>query len=87
MRVAGVEVPDVAVAELALLLYEAGKNDIAWRIGNAVETKQPELSLNRADVLLALSVLDDCAEELAPLRGALLAHLAPTPPNGNAPVD
>jgi hypothetical protein len=74
MTVAGIQVRDHAVAELAMLLHEAGHSQLAQRIGNAFDTNQRELRLTRRDLPIALEVLEDCPEELAQLRGALLSQ-------------
>jgi hypothetical protein len=50
MRVAGIQVRDHAVAELAMFLHEAGHSHLAQRIGNAFDTIQRELRLSRRDL-------------------------------------
>ena len=73
MRVAGIEVPSSAIAELARLLDAAGHAGFAQRAGIAVDTGQRELLLAPSDVPIALSVLGDSPLGLPELRGALVA--------------
>jgi hypothetical protein len=73
------------IALLARVTHEAGERKFAQRIGVAIDTNQRELTLGD-DVLAALSVLEDCPEELSPLRGALLRQLSQTTRNSDAQV-
>jgi hypothetical protein len=71
MRVAGIDLPAGAVAELALRLHNAGANDLAQRVGTAVDTNRPTLGFSSRERSIVLLVLDDCPERLAPLRAVL----------------
>ena len=72
MRVAGIEMPASAVAELAVRLDRAGYFNLAQYIGRAVDNNRPAISLNRRDLPFVLGVLEDCPASLAPLRDTLL---------------
>lgn len=71
-KVAGVAVPDRAIAHLALLLSEAGKSALAAYVGAAWDQCRPELPLTDRDCSEILSVLQpDPRADLQPLHEAL----------------
>jgi hypothetical protein len=72
MRVAGIEIPASAVAELAVRLDRAGHSDLAQYIGRAVDNNRPAVSFGLRDLPIVLGVLEDCPAGLAPLRAVLL---------------
>ena len=80
MRVAGIELPAGAVAELALRLHNAGENDLAQRVGTAVDTNRPTFGFSSRERSIVLLVLDDCPERLAPLRVVLAQQQFPREP-------
>ena len=71
MFIAGVEVTASAAAALALLLERARHNDLAQRIGFAVDNGRRTIGLTSAEHTQALSVLDDPPAGLALLKEAL----------------
>ena len=78
MKVAGIEMPASAVAELAVRLDRAGHLGLAQHIGRAVDNNRPAVSLKRRDLPIVLGVLEDCPARLAPLRATLLRSTSAT---------
>jgi hypothetical protein len=72
MTIAGTQLGDAAVAELALVLRRAGEVDLAQYIGHAIDNGRDVLDLNRRDCDDILRVLDDPPVSLVELRGGLL---------------
>ena len=94
MQVAGIAVPDNAIAHLALLLSEAGKSVLAAYVGAAWDQCRGELPLTDRDCGEILTVLQPAPRaDLQPLYEALRdrigrttaisdsAQLAPRPPS------
>ena len=75
MRVAGIDVKDSAVAELARRLHQAGDIALAIHVGRAVDKVQDELALDPRERESVLRALDDCPESLADLRAVLLRQI------------
>ncbi len=73
MMLAGLPVPDGAVHELAHPIREAGADDLADRLEQALETEVKLLALTTAERTVMLSALEDPPQELAELRSVLLA--------------
>ena len=71
MWVAGVRIPASALAELAFRLHKAGHTDLAQRLGTAVDTNRAHVALSSRERGSALSVLEECPENLVDLRQAL----------------
>jgi hypothetical protein len=74
MMLAGIPVRDADVRELAGLLWDAGFDDTSEVLTVAVEAKSALVALTITDRKRILRVLDDPPEELAELRGVLLAE-------------
>jgi hypothetical protein len=72
MKVAGIDVPASAVAELVVRLDRAGHLYLAQHVGRAIDNNRPAVSLNLRDLAIVLGVLEDCPAGLAPLRATLL---------------
>jgi hypothetical protein len=72
MRLAGVEIADSLVLELAVLLRRDGHADTAEALEAAVATRQPEVSLSRTDRSAMLAVLDEPPRGLGSLRAVLV---------------
>ena len=73
MRLAGVELPDSIVAELACRLHEEGEQALAFHLGHAIDHLHDDFALSTRDREALLRVLTDCPEDLADLRATLLA--------------
>ena len=56
---------------LALRLHRAGHVELAMRIGLAVDSNRPSVSLTVRERTLILGTLGDCPAELIPLKDAL----------------
>ena len=63
--------PVGAVAELARCLSKAGHEDLAMRVGFAVDMNRRHLALTRDDRDLIVDTLADCPASLAALHDAL----------------
>ena len=72
MRVAGLQLTEGSVARLAQILDKAGHQELAMRVGLAVDTNQPYLRLYRPDLQVIAVLLEDGPEEFTDLRGAIL---------------
>ena len=72
MTIAGTQLGDDAVAELALVLHQAGEVDLAHYVGHAIDNGRDVLDLNRRDCDDILRVLDNPPASLVELRGGLL---------------
>ena len=72
MRVAGIEMPAGAVAELAFRLEKAGHTGLGQRVGIAYDTNSPRLGLYRDEYQLIVTVLGDASGALGELRDTLL---------------
>jgi hypothetical protein len=72
MYVAGVRVRDEDVLDLARLLYDAGFDDAAEAIVDALETEEEIVGLSIQDREAILRTLDDPPDGLSQLRGVLL---------------
>jgi hypothetical protein len=72
MRLAGVEVADSLVLELAVLLRRAHHADAADTLEAAVATRQREISLTGSHRAAILGVLDDPPRGLGSLRAVLV---------------
>ena len=73
MRLAGVELRDSVVAELACRLHEEGEPALAFHLGHAIDHLHDDFALSTRDRDALLRVLTDCPEDLADLRATLLA--------------
>jgi hypothetical protein len=73
VRVAGITVPDSAVAELALRLHRAGEIALSRHVGRAFDQNRGELDLDRPDLEPILATLEDAPPSLVPIRDALRA--------------
>lgn len=82
MRIAGIDVKDSAVAELARLLHRSGDIALAIHVGRAVDKVLDELSLDIRERESVLRALDDCPDELADLRAVLLQQVVWTKREG-----
>ncbi len=71
MLVAGVDLPVSSVAQLALCLSRTGENDIAMRVGLAVDTQRESLGFDPVERTRILRTLEDCPTALLPLKDAL----------------
>jgi hypothetical protein len=67
-----VELPASAAALLALLLHRAGQEALSERVGRAVDTDKPGLSLSRDERSAVLYVLGGSPPQLERLRDHLL---------------
>jgi hypothetical protein len=72
LRLAGVDVPFGAAARLAVLLQRSGDVALAVKIGEAVDHLEDDVSLVAAERASVLRALEDCPDDLIPLRTALL---------------
>lgn len=72
MLVAGVELSASATAHLALLLERGLQDELAQRVGLAVDANAPGVAIWPSERRLVLAVLDDPNPELRSLRDALL---------------
>ena len=72
MTIAGLEVASAAVAQLALLLHQAGHISLAEHVGRAVDTNRRSFRFGYHELPTVLSVLQAPPDSLAELRGALL---------------
>ena len=72
MTIAGVEVASAAVAQLALLLHQAGYLSVAEHVGRAVDTNRRSFRFGYHELPTVLSVLQAPLDGLAELRRALL---------------
>lgn len=78
-QVAGVAVPDSAIAHLALLLSEAGKYPLAAYVGAAWDHCRPELPLRHRDCGEIVAVLEPGRRaDLQPLYEALRYRITQT---------
>jgi hypothetical protein len=74
MRVAGADLRPGAVADLATRLHRAGHEDLAGRVGNAVDLNRTEVYLTTADRAVVLRLLiAECPDALGHLRDRLQA--------------
>lgn len=71
MTIAGIEVASAAVAQLALLLHNAGHLSLAEHVGRAVDTNKRSFRFGYDELPTVLSVLQAPPDSLAELRGAL----------------
>jgi hypothetical protein len=71
VRVAGVELPAGAVAQLALRLHRAGHVALSWHVGRAVDQMRDEVDLDARDYRDIVDVIDQGSPELLRLRDAL----------------
>lgn len=75
IRVAGIEVPDAIIPELALRLHRAGQIALATHVGRAWDRGYEEVTLDTRDCREILRVLDgEDAAHLTDLREALIAR-------------
>jgi hypothetical protein len=74
IRVAGIDVPRSSLTQLALRLEAAGDRDLAYRIGQAIDSNAPALPLQPGDAAVLLSFLADAPSELAELKAVLLGQ-------------
>ena len=65
--------PTTPVQKLALLLRDAGADELADRLEQAFADEVELLALTRAERTVMLSALEDPPQELADLRAVLLA--------------
>ena len=72
MLLAGLEIPDRLVLELAQCLRALSLHDTAETLEDAYDADQGIVSLAITDREAILRALDDCAYGLAELRGVLL---------------
>jgi hypothetical protein len=72
MRLAGVEVADSLVLELAVLLRRGEQPETAEALEAAVATRQREVALSASDRSAILSVLDEPPRGLGSLRAVLV---------------
>ena len=72
MIIAGVEVTAATVAQLALLLHNAGHISLAEHVGRAVDTNKRAFRFGYHELPTVLNVLQAPPDSLAELRGALL---------------
>ena len=72
MTIAGLEVASAAVAQLALLLHQAGHLSLAEHVGRAVDTNRRSFRFGYHELPTVLSVLQAPPDSLAELRAALL---------------
>ena len=72
VTIAGLEIASAAVAQLALLLHNAGHLSLAEHVGKAVDTNRRSFRFGYHELPTVLSVLQAPPESLAALRGALL---------------
>jgi hypothetical protein len=80
MRVADVDLPPSAVAELALILYRAREVALAQRVGRAVDNNRDAVDLMRRDYEAILRVLDEPPNSLAKLPAGLRERIRNTRP-------
>ena len=72
MQVAGVDMPPSSVAQLAVFLSRAGHEELAMRVGLAVDINKPILSLSALErTQIRQQLAQDCPTALLPLRDAL----------------
>ena len=76
MKVAGIEMPASAVAELALLLHRAGESSLAQHVGRAVDNNRAEIGLHAGERETILRILDDPPVALKELHASLLQEHA-----------
>jgi hypothetical protein len=77
MTIAGIEVASAAVAQLALLLHQAGHLSLSEKVGIAVDTNKRSFRFGYHELPTVLSVLEAAPDGLAELREALLqVHVA-----------
>lgn len=74
MFLAGVPIPDASVFELAGMLRDAGLDDTAETLEAGCERETKVLALTIADREAILRALQDCPDDFATLRAALLAE-------------
>jgi hypothetical protein len=72
MMLAGLSVPDRDVLELAVLVRDAGFDDVAERLETAYDRETIVLALTIDDREAILRALDDPPDALGELRGVLL---------------
>jgi hypothetical protein len=73
MMLAGLPVPNDAVAELATIVRGAGADELADRLERALTDEVKLLALTLDERALMLNALDEPPQELAELRAVLLA--------------
>jgi hypothetical protein len=73
MMLAGLPIPADAIDELAGLLREAGADDLAERLDQALADELKVLALTLGERAVLLAALDDPPHELAELRAVLRA--------------
>ena len=73
MMLAGLPIPNDAVAELAAIVRDAGADDLADRLERALADEVKLLALTLDERALMLAALEDPPQELAELRAVLLA--------------
>jgi hypothetical protein len=74
VELAGFEVADELILELASLLQRAGYDETAERLTYALKWGDELVGLRIADRLAILDVLDDAPEAFADLRGVLTSE-------------
>jgi hypothetical protein len=79
VQVVGVAIPDKAIADLALLLRQAGNSTLAVYVGQTWDRCRPEMPLNDRDCAEILNALEPAAPaELQPLYEALRDRIGTT---------
>jgi hypothetical protein len=78
MLILGVVVSSGALSLLAHRLGLAGYDDLAQRIGSAVDGDRREMQVGRSDERAMLQVLMQCPASLMPLKRALRARRQPS---------
>jgi hypothetical protein len=71
VTIAGVAVSAGAIATLARRLEDSGRGDSAQRIEYALDAGQRELALAPSEGRVILDALEDCPDDLIPLRDEL----------------
>ena len=71
MIIAGVTVTASAIASLARRLEDSGRGESAQRIEYALDAGQTERALGPSEGRVILDALEDCPDDLVPLRDEL----------------
>jgi len=74
MRLAGIDLTEESLLQLVVRLRRAGLGEQADRIVDALMSMQTQVPLRHPDRVAILTVLDDPPDDLAELRGVLLAE-------------
>ena len=72
MQLAGVPVPNEAVEELAVLLRDAGADELADRLDRALSDEVRLLALTIPERSVIMGLLDDPSDDLTELRTVLV---------------